>query len=393
MNELVGISNAASDRRWRLLVGVSALALIGTASGPQAAASGEDSDHPTVWIELGGQLERVEGGQEAFLPPFTTIQSTPSPYEPVSPAAAQRPPRYSVGGEAKLTFEPDETDWTFTAAVRYGRAKGGKRLHQQTAVVKEFANPKYVILPSVYPTPIATTKGQELFESNGVERSSHTILDFEAGKDVGLGLFGRNGSSRVNMGVRFAEFTSSSHVTMHARPTFTFESMPFFYSLLSLPCPRHDDYYAKAEETRSFRGIGPAVSWDASTVVMGNSDSGHVSVDWGLNAAILFGRQKAKGSEYASAGHYEGRFPQTGNGPATFTPLYHRSADHRRVHSVIVPNIGGLAGLSFRFPNAKLSFGYRADLFFGAMDGGIENRNTRNVFMHGPFATISVGFP
>ena len=339
MNELVGISNAASDRRWRLLVGVSVVALIGAASGPQAAASGEDSDHPTVWIELGGQLERVEGGQKAFLPPFTTIQSTPSPYEPVSPAEAQRPPRYSIGGEAELTFAPNGTDWAFTAAVRYGRAKGGKRLHQQTAVVKQFANPKYVVLPSVYPTPIATTKGQELFESNGVERSSHTILDFKAGKDVGLGLFGRHGFSKINAGVRFAEFTSSSHVTMHARPTFTFESMPFFYSLLSLPFPRHDDYSARADEARSFRGIGPAVSWDASTLLMGNAESGKVSVDWALNAAILFGRQKANGSEYASAGHYEGRFGQTANGPATFTPLYHRSSSHRRAHSVVVPNI------------------------------------------------------
>jgi hypothetical protein len=38
-----------------------------------------------------------------------------------------------------------------------------------------------------------------------------------------------------------------------------------------------------------------------------------------------------------------------------------------------------------------VSFGYRADFFFGAMDGGIDTRNTSTVSFHGPFATISIG--
>jgi len=58
---------------------------------------------------------------------------------------------------------------------------------------------------------------------------------------------------------------------------------------------------------------------------------------------------------------------------------------------VIVPNIGGFAGLSLRFPNAKVSFGYRADAFFGAMDGGIDARKTYDRDFYGPFATISIG--
>jgi hypothetical protein len=35
----------------------------------------------------------------------------------------------------------------------------------------------------------------------------------------------------------------------------------------------------------------------------------------------------------------------------------------------VVPNIDGFVGLSFHNANAKVSFGYRADFFFGAMDG------------------------
>jgi hypothetical protein len=58
----------------------------------------------------------------------------------------------------------------------------------------------------------------------------------------------------------------------------------------------------------------------------------------------------------------------------------------------VVPNVGGFAGLSARYSNAKLSFGYRADFFFGAMDGGLDARDAGNRSFHGPFATVGIGF-
>ena len=62
-----------------------------------------------------------------------------------------------------------------------------------------------------------------------------------------------------------------------------------------------------------------------------------------------------------------------------------------RSRSVTVPNLGGFAGLSLRYTNAKVSLGYRADFFFGAMDGGIDARKAANQSFHGPFATIALG--
>jgi hypothetical protein len=56
-----------------------------------------------------------------------------------------------------------------------------------------------------------------------------------------------------------------------------------------------------------------------------------------------------------------------------------------------VPNLGGFAGVSLRYPNAKVSFGYKADFFFGAIDGGIDSRHTDNMGFHGPFAMIAIG--
>jgi len=71
--------------------------------------------------------------------------------------------------------------------------------------------------------------------------------------------------------------------------------------------------------------------------------------------------------------------------------LYQHSADHDRSRSVVVPNVGGFAGLSFRYSNAKVSFGYRADFFFGAMDGGLDMARKENQGFYGPFASISIG--
>ncbi len=48
-------------------------------------------------------------------------------------------------------------------------------------------------------------------------------------------------------------------------------------------------------------------------------------------------------------------------------------------------------GLSYRYKNAKISFGYRADFLFGAMDGGIDSYKSETRGFYGPFATVSIG--
>ena len=62
-----------------------------------------------------------------------------------------------------------------------------------------------------------------------------------------------------------------------------------------------------------------------------------------------------------------------------------------RSRNVTVPNIGGFAGLSYRYSDAKLSLGYKADFFFNAIDGGIDARKNENRAFYGPYASISIG--
>ena len=73
MSELITQRPGLSDFRWRLLATVSALTLLALTV---SEANAEDSDRPTVWIELGGQLSRLENSQEPYAPPFVAL--TPS---------------------------------------------------------------------------------------------------------------------------------------------------------------------------------------------------------------------------------------------------------------------------------------------------------------------------
>jgi len=76
-----------------------------------------------------------------------------------------------------------------------------------------------------------------------------------------------------------------------------------------------------------------------------------------------------------------------------YTRVPQKSGRGSRVssRSVIVPNLGGFAGVSVKYPNVKFSLGYRADFFFGAVDAGIDTRHAKDLGFSGPFAAISVG--
>ncbi len=69
----------------------------------------------------------------------------------------------------------------------------------------------------------------------------------------------------------------------------------------------------------------------------------------------------------------------------------HNTLNRTQSRRVTVPNLGGFAALSYRFTNAKLSMGYRADFFFGALDRGLDTHNSVTTGFNGPYATIAIG--
>jgi len=379
MSELVNTTTASHNIRWQLLTSVAACTLLAAITVIPASAAEED--RPTVWIELGGQLQRLQNSQEPFRPAFLNVQPRPN-YEVISPDVPQRLPRYAISGEAKISLMPHGTDWALSAAVRYGRSNGEKMLHQQTQTKQMmkttfWANPK-----SAYRT--FTRWGHEKVS----HKQSYLIADFMAGRDVGLGTQSTV-NSQINFGVRFAQFSSRSKVHHSALPDPHITVIPTglgFHKYKSIGF--HHSYFASLNSERSFRGVGPSLSWDASARLSGNDDGQEITFDWGVNGALLFGRQKVGGSFETTKRLFDGVVYALAR-PPTVTTRNEVPLD--RSHSRIVPNLGGFAGVSFKYPNAKVSLGYRADFFFGAMDGGLAKRTSENTSFHGPFAKVSIG--
>lgn len=388
MSELINKPPYRRDLRWALMIGASAAALLTTLAASQEAFAAEAEGRPTAWIELGGQLERVGGGQTLFTPPF--LLTTPRPdFETISPISSQRLPRFSIGGEGKISFEPDGTHWVFSAGVRYGRSNGKKVVHQQTVA------PPYPVVVGTYHGYM--TQSIERYSHLETQHSaSHAIIDFQAGRDVGMGIVGPHASSRLNFGVRYAQFDSRSAVSINSDPDFhvTLVQISWFPSTYP-PVPfsgPHHAYSASLIRTHSFHGLGPSVSWDASASLARSNNDAEISLDWGLNVAVLFGRQKARTSHHTTGRYYPKYITQYSTNIAYRNPATPgASINHARSRSIVVPNVGGFASLSFRYTNAKVSLGYRADIFFGAMDGGIDSRKTYDRSFYGPFASISVG--
>jgi iron complex outermembrane receptor protein len=154
------------------------------------------------------------------------------------------------------------------------------------------------------------------------------------------------------------------------------------------------NYTMFARAARSFRGVGPSLSWNASAALLGNRNAGELTFDWGINGAVLFGRQKTKTNHTTQAYHlpitqryggaYDGYY---------YTRVPQKSHQGSRVasRSVVVPNFGGFAGVSVKYPNIKVSLGYRADMFFGAMDTGIDTAKRMTTGFYGPFASVGIG--
>jgi iron complex outermembrane recepter protein len=357
---------------------VSVFALLGMPHNA-AKADGDGVDNPTVWIELGGDLERFDGQGDNFPVGFLANNPASPVLKPVSPFEAENPPPFNFTEEGKLTVQPEDSSWSVSAAIRYGRSSNFKRVLNQTNKIF------YRGYRSGHPSPTPqTVQGTEDFADTQSHRhQSHMIVDFSAGKDVGLGLFGRNSSSSINLGVRFAQFTSGASLDIRARPDLGFKYASVYGGTLKL---RHfHTYHLTGQASRSFHGVGPSLSWNGSAAVLGNPQQGEATLDWGVNAALLFGRQRAR-VQHLNVGRYSG--PTLNK---YYTTNYHVTSHRNSARTVTVPNVGGFAGVSYRIENFKVSAGYRADLFFGAIDGGIDAAKKENVGFYGPFASVSVG--
>jgi hypothetical protein len=334
MNELIQKNDNRTLIHWKLLASTSALALALSASSAQAG----DANRPTIWLELGGQFDRVTGTPDQWSPPALGVLAG-------SGIFIRKEPASSFGFNGSLAYQPQNSDWSISLSARVGRNHRHQDFHTQT-------NARHRV---DYTT---TTRHDE----------NHMILDFSVGKDVGLGLFGKHGNSTIHAGIRIAQFDLSGHDFVVSQPYISFGG-------------NQREYSRTADESWRTVAAGPALSWNGSVALVTGTDD-VLSFDWGAKGAVLFARQKMSGDFQTHASIVQSGYP------VYFTPI---ANSVRRSRNVTIPNAQGSAAISFSWPNARLTVGYAADIYWNAVDGGIAARKTINRSFYGPFASISVG--
>ncbi len=146
MSELIRTDDDRATIRWKLLTGVSAIALTAYISSVDVARA-DDADRPQIWIEFGGQMQMMQGTSHAFSAPFftfpqagfdsvssnpfDTVSGGPSIYGKKSFGQKQAPTSIAIGGEGTIIFQPVSSDWIFSASVNYGRSHDKKHTHYQ----------------------------------------------------------------------------------------------------------------------------------------------------------------------------------------------------------------------------------------------------------------------
>jgi iron complex outermembrane receptor protein len=348
-----------------------------------------DNKRPQIWLTLGGDFAMMGASQQPYVPPFSSLIVSDLP----TPAEIQKTPMAGFDWSASLSYQPDDSDWVLKAGIRYGRSLRKNNTHKsqplQTRDFKYQSGAK-VQCPEVNPYPNYASLCRSAYINNFVdaqdrESERHMMIDFTLGKDVGIGMFGEGSKQTLSAGVRVAQFTSGNSGLFNSDPNYYFgpKTGPFQ--------KYHNIYTAGMQEKRSFNGIGPEVTWDASSPVLGDPASGQLALDWGINAAVLFGRQRVNIHHQRSQCHFSHAGLQSLYTCYT-VPSQNKTETIKRSRSVTVPNLGGYLGLSVLYNDAKVSFGYRTDDFFGAMDGGEDNAKRFNRSFSGPYMNLSLGF-
>lgn len=312
--------NARSDRR--LLCSVSTIALLAVIGGADSAAAGEPGQG--IWsLALQGQYDFDDTGASRSFTPSAGIPDT------------SIHPRNGLDAGGKLTYQPAGSPYSYAIGLRYGRARN---------VARDFAD--------IHPTAHGTFN-----QAVGAEQHlSHTMLDFEIGRDVGIGLFG-TGTTTVGGGLRFARFDSATRASFSTSSKYT---------------PGRAGEFDLSRRTDLF---GPRLFARTTSPLPGDLGARGISLGVGAGAGLLFGRQSARNEVHLSAG----------STPAQF-------AEFSRSRQVTVPTIDASAQLNWAVPRSPLtvSAGYRYDAAYQVLDGGAAS-GSHNIdsVQHGPFLSLA----
>ena len=106
MSELIQKNDNRATIRWKLLTGASALALTAYVSSGTVARA-EDTSHPLIWFELGGQFDVLTAPAETWIP-----ANLPPPIDHPVTGILSQTPRIGYDIDGSITFQPENSDWS-----------------------------------------------------------------------------------------------------------------------------------------------------------------------------------------------------------------------------------------------------------------------------------------
>ncbi len=285
MSELINARNGRRDFRWHFLTTVSALALLAPSTCERS--HGRGSKIPIV-LRSGSSLAVAGtcGRSRRTFSPLPCGKRQFSHPAAGNAAAGAESVRIRLWGRRQDTVPARKFGLGFLCRCAHWPVKQFQHVQHQTNKASSNLN---IHSARYYHFLIR----KNFADTQSSQRESHTILDFSAGKDVGLGMFGKNSSSTLNFGVSFAQFSAKETFDVRARPDLHFKySRPPGRG--SRPALSYLSRYGQA--SRSFHGVGPSLSWNGSAPFIGNPQEGELTFDWGMNAASCLAGKRRKRS-------------------------------------------------------------------------------------------------
>lgn len=305
------------DLRRKLLGTASALALLGLSQFPGAARAGDMGDAPiSITVDVAAQYTMAGGDKTAFGDP-----SGPIPLVGLHDGG---------DGLVAVNFARDD-GWVAGISVNFGRTGTSH------GAFSYFSSSG----PSSYYAGSGEVSHHEL----------HQIVDFTVGREVGLGMFGLDGNSAVSIGIEWANFSATTVGDFSYSYKYDF-SGPFTTNF-------------RMTTKRRFHGIGPVISWNASTPIC--DPSSHLSFNWGAMASVLFGTRSVTSDDP------DGDFTN-------------RSED------ATVPRLSGYLGVGWHPMGdaSQISVGFAASAAWGVFEGSFEDsRFNVNRFGYGPYVDFT----
>jgi outer membrane receptor protein involved in Fe transport len=351
------------------------------AGGPWWTGADPSSTGPfPLTVEIGGQVQRHDAPSEPVTPSF--IDEFEPALQPTG--LSDRDLDWGDGRELRVAYRPSGGNWTIGAGIRFGRTNNDTgRFHAEVEGDSGCAFAGYLAYLCPYNPELYYLEGVNWSDASARNREEHTVIDFEIGRDVGLGGI-RN--STVFAGLRHAEFQSTTQAWMRGVPDWDIPD-GWHPASGSQPASSHM-YEATLDASREFSGVGPILTWEASLPVLGG-ESGKLNVDWAIGGGVLFGKQETSisGSEYV--GYFHGNYLKF---PGYIEPVSDVPVTGQRSRNVTVPLVDLSLGLSYDVGRVKIGAGYRWERYFDVLDVGDDEAKDADRTIDGPYFKIAVGF-